>query len=83
MSSKRQQQKIPSTRPPESTLPVHPCNNLFETVIVPHGRAIAANYPIPAGCRREFIGTGWVGAQKVDIYRILKKQGGNNEEETA
>jgi hypothetical protein len=68
------------TQPIQPIEPVHACN-IIDTVIVPHNRPITASYPIPAGCCHKFICTGWVGAQKVDIYHILKEQGGHDEKE--
>lgn len=56
--------------------------DIYETVIVPAGRAIKDAYYIPPGYSHEFIETTWIGAQKVDIYHILREQGDKHEEKT-
>jgi hypothetical protein len=54
--------------------------SFHETVYVCHGRAIEKEYPIPEICRPVFIETISVGAQTVDVYKIIMVKEKNNNE---
>lgn len=63
-----------------STHPALDRPDIYETVILCHGRALQGSYPIPPGYHGEFITTRWEGAAKVDVYIIVPDQGGHHEQ---